>query len=94
MTIDEAKEWLHKEVPTEILLERIYEEFKLELEAEYKKGWEDRHTQSHFESRNCEGCKWNYEVENRDEDGNILDSIFPSVCYMCSRNHYDKWEQK
>lgn len=57
MTIDEAKEWLHKEVPTEILLERIYEEFKLELEAEYKRGWSDRHTQSDLEGRSCNNCR-------------------------------------
>ena len=52
MTIDEAKEWLHKEVPTEILLERIYEEFKLELEAEYKRG------QDSILSRSCKSCKY------------------------------------
>lgn len=89
MTIDEAKEWLHKEVPTEILLERICEEFKLELEAEYKRG------QDSILSRSCKSCKHKYIVDSmttecRDNDSPIdyLDlECFPE--FSCN-----KWEQK
>ena len=89
MTIDEAKEWLHKEVPTEILLERIYEEFKLELEAEYQRGRDS------ILSRTCKSCKHKYIVDSmttecRDNDSPIdyLDlECFPE--FSCN-----KWEQK
>ena len=90
MTIDEAKEWLHKEVPTEILLERIYEEFKLELEAEYQRGWKDRHTQSDLESRSCKywckekGCDLTYWQDY--SHGYGFESEADDYC--------SKWEQK
>ena len=48
-----------------------------------------------FENRTCEGCKHNYKIENIDmETGEKLDDISPDECYMCSRNHQDKWESK
>jgi len=39
------------------LVDKIYEDFKLELEAEYKRGWKDRAAQSDLENRTCNNCR-------------------------------------
>jgi hypothetical protein len=64
MKLEEAKEFSLKkmickqsQIPFLRLLDKIYDDFKLELEAEYKRGWKDRHTQSDLENRTCESCK-------------------------------------
>lgn len=48
-----------------------------------------------LESRSCEGCKWNYVIENRDMDTNErLDDLMPDACYMCCNAHQLQWEAK
>jgi hypothetical protein len=81
------------------LIRKIYDDFKLELEAEYKRGWKDRATQSDLESRTCksrtcENCnhrEFNGEFEN-DVCKNINSLMLEyeiSADFGCN-----KWEQK
>lgn len=64
MTQDQAMSLLNKYKNSDVcnvavikqFIEQIYADFKLELEAEYKRGWKDRHTQSDLEGRRCESC--------------------------------------
>ena len=71
MTLEEAKEFSLKkmickqsQIPFLRLLDKIYEDFKLELEAEYKRGWKDRTKQSSLENRTCGNCKYKYIVDS------------------------------
>ena len=60
MTRSEAKE-LYTPKSTYAMkmrfIDKIYNDHKSELLAEYKRGWNDRHTQRDLESRTCESCK-------------------------------------
>ena len=72
MTLDEAKTKLGRKAlvmleasgsslldgdNTLVLLEEIYEEFKLELQKEYARGFNDRHTCRDLEYEVCSTCK-------------------------------------
>lgn len=71
------------------MLEEIYDNQKLELEAEYKRGWKDRAAQSDLESKSCEGCV------KKEMHGfgwvrcSELGTIFQSLNFYCS-----EWEQR
>lgn len=71
------------------LIRKIYADFKLELEAEYKRGWKDRATQSDLENRTCESCK------HKEDNGfgwvrcYKLGAIFRDISFGCN-----EWLQK
>lgn len=47
------------------------------------------------QNKSCEGCKWDYTIENRDMDTNErLDDLMPKACYMCCNAHQLQWEAK
>ena len=46
------------------------------------------------EAKGCDGCKYNYDIDNFDSiDGKRLDSFRPNECYVCSRNMNDRYEK-
>lgn len=47
----------------------------------------------YFDSKDtCNGCKWNYLIDNFDTDtGQRLDSFCPDACYTCRRNLFDNY---
>lgn len=48
-----------------------------------------------LQNRSCDGCKWDYTIENRDMDTTErLDDIMPRACYMCCNAYQLQWEAK
>ena len=46
-------------------------------------------------NKDCKGCKYDYKIDNFDMDTGLrLDELSPEQCYICSRNHHDKFEKK
>ena len=64
-------------------IEKIYSDFKLELEAEYQRGRDS------ILSRTCEGCKFG--IFGIDSVGYEIEC---TKKWQCARAMPDKWEQK
>lgn len=105
MKLEEAKEFSLKkmickqsQIPFLRLLDKIYDDFKLELEAEYKRGWKDRATQSDLENRTCRHCKFYGAEHEHISHPNYRTCINrESFTYMIEPHFEDgcnKWEQK
>ena len=48
-----------------------------------------------FINQDCNGCKYDYKIDSFDVDTGLrLDELSPEQCYMCSRNHHDKFLKK